>query len=122
MRRGLAVIGDAIEIDGAPAGLAAHGALHVVLRRGGIVGGGVLGELTAQGDGAAFAHQPCRRESLLRGDEVDGAYLVIVAPTAPIAVFLEICQDFFFRRHSTLHVLSSICLYVPSHATKLSGR
>ena len=63
--------------------------------------GGVGGQLGAPGAGAGHAHairdEPRSRRALLRGDQVEGAELVILAPAAPVGQGAHVLAHLRFR-------------------------
>jgi hypothetical protein len=101
---GLAVISYAIVVYRRASARLPDVALHKVLGRVGVVGCWSLGELPAQGHGPPASDQPGGGHPLFRGYQVDCAHLVIMAPAAPVSVFLEISQYFFFGGYATLHI------------------
>ena len=96
VRRGHAVVEDAVVVGGEPA-LAARERAHVVLRGEGVVEPRLLREGPAQRDGAPAAHQSRRRHALGRRDEVERADLVVRPPASPVPAVANVAAHVSFR-------------------------
>ena len=98
-----AVIGNAVVVSGEPGCGAAVDLFHVVDGRGRVVGRRNRGELAAERHRAPRPDQASGFDAFLRGDHVDRADLVFVAPAAPVAVVLQVGKHLVLGRDPAFH-------------------
>src|SRR5438309_10491316 len=99
MRRGDAVIINAHVVCREATGATWHD-LHPVVRWIGVAWAGQFVKVTAEGDAPARPHERGRLDALGRGDQIDGADLVVLAPASPIAPLMEIGEHFLTCRYA----------------------
>src|SRR5216683_6504722 len=103
---GLPVVRDAVEVDG-PATAATVYQAHEVLRRIQVVRRRVIGELSAEGDRPAAAHQRSRPYAFFSSDQANGADLVVRSPAAPVTSVTQVALYFALGRDWPLRQQSS---------------
>ena len=91
---GGAVIRDAVVVGGHSAARLAGAFPHIVDGRGGVVGRRRHGKLPAQRDGLAGFDQAGGAAAFGVVDHIDGAFLVVRPPAAPVHIVLEVGEDF----------------------------
>src|SRR5215831_18498963 len=115
--------GDAVIIDAHVVRRETPGAtwddLHPVVRWIGVAWTRQFWKVSAEGDAAARPHERGRLDALGRGDQVDGADLVVLAPASPITPLMQIREHFLTCRYAPFcHVVLLVELSLLVACTK----